>query len=84
MIDRTEKCSLCGLNTKDYDGHDPCIAHLPGVSHACCGHGKKPGYIYFTNGTQLWFTPRRVDTWANGRKVSSMAFYKRSHKEKGV
>ncbi len=21
------------------DGHDPCIENLPGVFHACCGHG---------------------------------------------
>lgn len=31
-------CPSCGLNpTKD--GHDPCIANLPGVMYACCGHG---------------------------------------------
>jgi hypothetical protein len=27
------------------EGHDPCIANLPGVIEACCGHGVCPGYI---------------------------------------
>lgn len=30
--------------------HDPCIADLPGVEYACCGHGATPGYIAFTDG----------------------------------
>jgi hypothetical protein len=29
------------------DGHDACIAGLPGVSNACCGHGIDPPYIQF-------------------------------------
>lgn len=31
-------------------GHDPCIANLPGVIYACCGHGVVEGYIAFENG----------------------------------
>ena len=23
------------------NGHDPCIANLPGIKSACCGHGTK-------------------------------------------
>ena len=26
-------------------GHDPCIANLPGVRFACCGHGCEPPYL---------------------------------------
>lgn len=33
------------------DGHDPCIANLPGVKFACCGHGVDDGYIWFEDGT---------------------------------
>ena len=35
------------------DGHDPCIANLPGVTDACCGHGRHEGYIVFENGTTI-------------------------------
>jgi hypothetical protein len=34
-------------------GHDPCIANLPGVKNACCGHGIEPGYIQFENGITI-------------------------------
>ncbi len=30
-------------------GHDPCIADLPGVISACCGHGVEDGYIMFAD-----------------------------------
>jgi hypothetical protein len=43
------RCPKCGqLPTKD--GHDPCIANLPGVAYACCGHGVEEGYVKFFNG----------------------------------
>jgi len=42
-------CSLCG-GKRTEDGHDPCIANLPGVSNACCGHGVKDAYVAFENG----------------------------------
>ncbi|MFW6242880.1 MAG: hypothetical protein ACOC2W_01865 [bacterium] len=29
---------------------DACFPNLPGVSNACCGHGKRKGYIQFENG----------------------------------
>jgi len=45
------KCPKCGKK-RSKDGHDPCIANLPGVEYACCGHGlpNKQGYITFENG----------------------------------
>lgn len=32
---------VCGVCEKPQteQGHDPCIANLPGVQNACCGHG---------------------------------------------
>lgn len=41
-------------------GHDPCIANLPGVAYACCGHGAEPGYIHFYNGRVIYFAPLSV------------------------
>jgi hypothetical protein len=31
-------CPKCHL-FKTSEGHDPCISNIPGVIHACCGHG---------------------------------------------
>jgi hypothetical protein len=42
-------CPRC-KRERTTDGHDPCIASLPGVLYACCGHGEANGYIYFENG----------------------------------
>jgi len=45
-------CAHCGQ--KPVDMMDACIAHLPGVKFACCGHGgKSRGYIYFENGVVI-------------------------------
>lgn len=43
------------------DGHDPCIANLPGVTAACCGHGVEIGYLYFENGIRIAMSPDRVE-----------------------
>jgi hypothetical protein len=43
------KCPRCGRKETS-ESHDPCIANLPGVLNACCGHGKEEGYIMFENG----------------------------------
>jgi hypothetical protein len=43
------KCDRCGLPpTKK--GHDPCLADLPGVINACCGHGYAYAYAILSNG----------------------------------
>jgi hypothetical protein len=42
-------CPKCG-EKRTKDGQDPCIANLPGVINACCGHGVKEGYVMFDNG----------------------------------
>lgn len=43
------KCVKCHKYATE-DGHDPCIANLPGVKHACCGHGVADGYAMFDDG----------------------------------
>jgi hypothetical protein len=45
-------CPRCG-EFPTSEGHDPCIANLPGVSNACCGHGVEPGYVQLNNGRTI-------------------------------
>ena len=60
-----QPCPQCGLNPKDFGGHDPCIANLPGVLMACCGHGVKEGSIHFENGVVIKgsFRIRKGEPW---------------------
>lgn len=37
-------CELCGQVCKG-GGPDACLGTIPGVSHACCGHGKSQPYV---------------------------------------
>lgn len=39
-------CKKCGKQPTA-EGHDSCIANLPGVKNACCGHGIHDAYIQF-------------------------------------
>lgn len=57
-----EKCEACNLvcTKKDHTGGsnfaDPCMGILPGVIHACCGHGEEDrGYVFFENGVTIRF-----------------------------
>jgi hypothetical protein len=43
-------CKACGAEGPTPKGHDPCIADLPGVEFACCGHGVGRGYACFEDG----------------------------------
>jgi hypothetical protein len=38
-------CSGCG-QLPTAAGHDACIADLPGVRNACCGHGNGPDGVH--------------------------------------
>lgn len=51
-IKRRRACENCGRR-RTKEGHDPCIADLPGVLFACCGHGRHDGYVHFENGMTL-------------------------------
>jgi hypothetical protein len=46
---RDEPCKHCG-KMPSKEGHDACIANLPGIKYACCGHGVEDGYLFFENG----------------------------------
>lgn len=48
------KCERCG-GTRDYDLIDPCLkGRIPGVIHACCGHGDvNKCYIMFENRVRI-------------------------------
>ena len=49
---KTLACPQCG-KTETAEGHDPCIANLPGVKFACCGHGVEEAYIIFEDGRDV-------------------------------
>src|SRR5882757_6674377 len=51
-------CQACGMQRvhgggDEYDYQDPCIANLPGVIAACCGHGTWQSYALFKDGRVL-------------------------------
>jgi hypothetical protein len=52
-------CAKCGLLPTRW-GHDPCIADLPGVRDACCGHGLG-GYIAFEDGRMICFPAAEIE-----------------------
>src|SRR5262245_22137717 len=45
----TERCERCGRPPTRKE-HDPCLANLPGVVNACCGHGLTFAYATLSNG----------------------------------
>jgi hypothetical protein len=50
---RARKCPVCQLSPSQ-NMHDPCIADLPGVRNACCGHGRpKNAYVQFDDRREL-------------------------------
>lgn len=50
----TKNCPYCGKESTK-EGHDACIANIPCICHACCGHGRELGYvsIKLPNGNHL-------------------------------
>jgi hypothetical protein len=50
IVESKRKCPKCDKEPTS-EGHDPCIANLPDVKYACCGHGiPNDAYIYFESG----------------------------------
>jgi hypothetical protein len=47
-------CPRCAMPHTP-EGHDPCIANLPDVEFACCGHGKVGGYFQTKSGVIVHF-----------------------------
>src|SRR5262249_1254975 len=58
-------CAKCGGH-RTPEGHDPCIANLPGVTSACCGHGLG-GYIAFEDRRVIRFPRAHIE---DGAKVA--------------
>ena len=53
------KCNKCHLPRTD-KGHDPCIANLPNVKYACCGHGNSISYCVWDDDTaQHWMETKK-------------------------
>lgn len=49
-LDEGRPCAACDRRPTD-DGHDACIANLPNVKNACCGHGhEEDAYAQFASG----------------------------------
>ena len=53
-------CGRCGKNATP-EGHDACMANLPGVVNACCGHGHGLSYIMFEDGRSYYFD--LIESW---------------------
>ncbi len=50
---KAKPCIKCNLPPTT-DGHDACIANLPGVEYACCGHGIEDyDYVKLFDGRRL-------------------------------
>ena len=45
-------CRVCHQHQTP-EGHDPCIANLPGVAYACCGHGLHEAYVTLVDGRTI-------------------------------
>lgn len=58
--DPDRACGMCGRN-RTPEEHDACLANLPGVMNACCGHGDdSEAYVQFVDGRRLaGFTKKR-------------------------
>lgn len=63
-------CNACGALRPTAEGHDPCIANLPGVAHACCGHGSGHAYTVFNDGRVLSGHFDHVHVKLNDKMVS--------------
>jgi hypothetical protein len=72
-------CVGCGCHIGK-DDHDPCIANLPGTTHACCGHGlpdevtHRPVIEVDADGKLAVGTEKRVHSWGyveleDGRRI---------------
>ncbi len=64
LVDENNPRPCLGCNVQIKGGQDPCIANLPGVYQACCGHGleqsaegdRPNGYAAFKDGRCIRFS----------------------------
>lgn len=65
-------CEACGVSMGD--GPDACLGLLPGVSHACCGHGvEQAAYVTFGGDPDEDCEGR--DNWLTLRADAATAFF---------
>ena len=77
-VSEDRPCPLCG-KPPPRRGHDPCLANLPGVNNACCGHGMYTPYATLTSGfclrgEALETYLRRVGRLQRFRKMSGLRY----------
>lgn len=71
----TRTCTKCGELCVRGEP-DPCLGYLPGVAHACCGHGEptKVAYVAFDNGVGMYLMPHDATlTYRDGTEVQMRA-----------
>lgn len=54
------ECGFCHRLVRRGFEPDPCLGELPGVDFACCGHGERPGYLSFHDGTRIEIEAKHV------------------------
>lgn len=59
-VDDARPCWFCAR--RPIGGKDACLAHLDGVTSACCGHGRDVGYI-------LWPGQSAPGRWLAGVRL---------------
>lgn len=62
------RCPKCGELERD-DGQDPCIADLPGITGACCGHGTEEPYILLNDKDQTYLRGELALEWIRNHQV---------------
>jgi hypothetical protein len=72
--DDLRPCAHCGL-PRSPERHDGCIANLPDVVFACCGHGVEPAELSYGEPSEngdgpeyFRFSPVPIDHPARGRQ----------------
>ena len=53
------------------EGHDPCLANLPNVRAACCGHGISGAYCAYADGVTLYWERNDIGLWQEYTDVIS-------------
>lgn len=73
--DNYRPCPKCGK--LPINEHDACIANLPGVVNACCGHGIREGYIIFENGVEIRGEFNEIAKYDNDQVIYKHLSYER-------
>jgi hypothetical protein len=73
ICEEDRPCPKCHQH-RTAEGHDPCIANLPDVQNACCGHGRVgDAYVMFTTGENGLRGQQALD-WFAARKAAEQQY----------